>query len=157
MVVMAATDQPIVYGQGLVTADVLKRLGLTVDLQAMDWGTLITRRASREPLDKGGWNIFFTWTIAPDLLDPSLASALRGNGEKAWFGWPTDAKLESLRQDWIAAPDLAGQQRIAAAVQDEAFHVVTHIVTGQFVTPTPHPHTTTPAPPSPLIFLPTPQ
>jgi peptide/nickel transport system substrate-binding protein len=136
VVVMAATDQPIVYAQGLVTADLLKRIGLNVDLQAMDWGTLITRRASREPIEKNGWSIFFTWTIAPDLLDPALGSALRGNGEKAWFGWPTNAKLETLRQQWLDAPDITAQKRIATQVQSEAFDFVTHIVTGQFVIPT---------------------
>jgi peptide/nickel transport system substrate-binding protein len=153
VVVMAATDQPIVYAQGLVTADVLKRLGMNVDLQSMDWGTLITRRSSREPLDKGGWNIFFTWTIAPDLLDPSLASALRGNGEKAWFGWPTDPKLEALRQQWIDAPDLEGQQKIAAEVQEEAYRFVTHIVTGQFVIPTAYRKSVSGIIISPVMFM----
>lgn len=135
IVVMAATDQPIVYAQGLVTADLLKRIGLNVDLQAMDWGTLITRRASKEPVDKGGWNIFFTWTIAPDLLDPAVLSALRGNGDKAWFGWPTDTKIEALRGQWLDA-DFAGQKKLAAEVQEEAFKSVPYIPTGQFVIPT---------------------
>jgi peptide/nickel transport system substrate-binding protein len=136
VVVMMATDQPIVNAQGLVTADLLKRLGINVDLQAMDWGTLVTRRASKEPVDKGGWNMFFTWTVAPDLLDPAVLSALRTNGEKAWFGWPTDAKIEALREQWFAAPDLAAQKKLAAEIQAEAFKSVPYIPTGQFTIPT---------------------
>jgi peptide/nickel transport system substrate-binding protein len=135
IVVMAAPDQPIVYAQGLVTADLLKKLGLNVELQSMDWGTLITRRASKEPIDKGGWNIFFTYTIAPDLLDPAVLSALRGNGDKAWFGWPTDNKIEALRAQWLEV-DFEGQKRIAAEVQEQAFTSVPYIPTGQFTTPT---------------------
>jgi len=136
VVVMMATDQPIVNAQGLVTADLLKRLGVNVDLQAMDWGTLITRRASKEPIDKGGWNIFFTWTVAPDLIDPAVISALRGNGAQAWFGWPSDPKIEALRDQWLAAPDLAAQQKLAAEIQREAFVSVPYIPTGQFTIPT---------------------
>jgi peptide/nickel transport system substrate-binding protein len=136
VVVMAATDQPIVYAQALVTMEILKQLGINADLQAMDWGTLITRRASHEPVDKGGWNIFFTWSAAPDLLNPAVHSQLRGNGAKAWFGWPTNAKIEALRDQWFEAPSLAAQQKIAAEIQAEAFQAVPHIHTGQFVIPT---------------------
>ena len=136
IVVMMATDQPIVSAQGLVVADELKKIGFNVDLQAMDWGTLITRRASKEPLDKGGWNIFFTWTVSPDLLNPAVLSALRGNGANGWFGWPTDPKIEALHDQWFAAPDLAAQQKVAAELQTQAFQSVPYIPTGQFVIPT---------------------
>lgn len=136
IVVMMATDQPIVNSQGLVTGELLRQLGMNVDLQAMDWGTLITRRASKEPIDKGGWNMFFTWFVGPDMLNPALSAPLRGNGEKAWFGWPTDAKIEALRAEWFEAPDLDAQKKIAAALQEEAFKSVPYIPTGQFIIPT---------------------
>ena len=96
IVLLSATDQPIVQNQALVTQDLLKRLGLNVELQASDWGTLITRRASKEPIDKGGWSIFHTWTSAPDMLSPAVNNQFRGNGDKAWFGWPNDPKMEDL-------------------------------------------------------------
>jgi peptide/nickel transport system substrate-binding protein len=136
VVVMYATDQPIVNAQGLVIGELLRQLGINVDLQAMDWGTLITRRASKEPVEKGGWSLFFTWFVAPDMLNPALNAALRGNGEKAWFGWPTDAKIEALRQQWFDAPDVEAQKKVAAALQAEAFDSVPYIPTGQFVIPT---------------------
>ena len=28
---------------------------------------------------------------------------LRANGDKAWFGWPSDDKLEELRTQWLKA------------------------------------------------------
>src|SRR5215813_3465801 len=96
IVLMSATDQPIVHGQSLVTLQALRQTVYPVDFQANDWGTLITRRASKEPLDKGGWSIFHTWAAAPDLFSPAVNIPLRGNGDKAWFGWPTDDKIESL-------------------------------------------------------------
>ena len=54
VILMSATDQPIVHSQALVTQDILKKIGLNVELAASDWGTLITRRSSKEPVEKGG-------------------------------------------------------------------------------------------------------
>ena len=74
IVLMPATDQSIVHAQALVTAEALRKIGLNVDLQAMDWGTLITRRTSRKPIDKGGWSIFHTWLVGPDMSTPRSIS-----------------------------------------------------------------------------------
>src|SRR5512140_284454 len=51
IILMTATDQPIVHSQALVTQDILKRLGLNVEMAASDWGTMITRRGSKEPVE----------------------------------------------------------------------------------------------------------
>jgi peptide/nickel transport system substrate-binding protein len=136
VVLMTATDQPIVNAQAQIVAEELRQAGMNADLQAMDWGTLITRRASKEPIDKGGWNIFFTWFIGADLANPALNLPLRTNGEKAWFGWPSDEKLEALRTQWFGAEDLDAQKKYASAIQEEAFKEVPYIPTGQFVIPT---------------------
>jgi peptide/nickel transport system substrate-binding protein len=137
IVLLDATDQPIVHGQALVTLAALRAAGLNVELQAMDWGTLITRRASKAPIDEGGWNLFHTWSAAPDLASPAVNAALRANDGKAWFGWPDDPKLEGLIGEWFKAPDLAGRRQLAAAIQTEAYEGdVPYIPTGQFVIPT---------------------
>jgi len=137
IVLLSATDQPIVQAQALVTQQALSKAGLNVDLAASDWGTLITRRASKEPIDKGGWNLFHTWTSAPDNMSPALNSAVRGNDGKAWFGWPDDPKVEQLTSDWFKAPDLEAQKKLAADIQIEAYsHEFPYVPTGQFVVPT---------------------
>jgi peptide/nickel transport system substrate-binding protein len=136
IVVMTATDQPIVNAQALVVMEALKKIGVDAELAAMDWGTLITRRASHEAPDKGGWNMFFTWFVAPDMANPALNAALRTNGAKAWFGWPKDSKLEELRDQWFAASDPAAQKKIAEAIKTEAFENVPYVPTGMFVIPT---------------------
>jgi peptide/nickel transport system substrate-binding protein len=38
---------------GQVTYDLLKELGMNVDLQETDWGTVLQRRNSRKPVDVG--------------------------------------------------------------------------------------------------------
>jgi peptide/nickel transport system substrate-binding protein len=136
IVIIDATDQPIVHAQSLLTLDLLKKLGLNAELQASDWGTLLTRRTVREPLDKGGWSIFHTWLVGPDMLNPGVNYPLRTNGPNAWFGWPTDSKIEELRQAWFDAPDAAASKAAAIAVQQRAFEFVPYIPTGQFILPT---------------------
>ena len=137
IVLLDATDQPIVHGQALVTLAALRQAGLNVELQSMDWGTLITRRASKAPVDQGGWSIFHTWISAPDLLSPAVNAALRANDGKAWFGWPSDPKLESLIDQWFKAADVGAQKKLVADIQTEAYQGdVPYVPTGQFVVPT---------------------
>jgi len=137
IVLLDATDQPIVHGQALVTLAMLRQAGLNVELQALDWGTLITRRASKAPIDQGGWNIFHTWTAAPDLASPAVNAGLRANDGKAWFGWPSDPNLEALIDQWFKAPDIAAQKKLAADIQIEAYaNAVPYVPTGQFLIPT---------------------
>ncbi len=136
IVVLSATDQPIVHNQALITTELLRKLGVNVELQANDWGTLITRRASKEPIDKGGWSIFHTWWVGPDMTSPALNSALRGQGGTAWFGWPTNPKIEQLRDQWFQSPDLETAKKLAIEIQAEAYQAAPYIPTGQFKIPT---------------------
>jgi peptide/nickel transport system substrate-binding protein len=132
IVVLDAVDQPVAHTQALVVTDLMKKLGLTVELQAMDWGTLVTRRASMEPIDKGGWNIFATGWVGADLLDPAVNPTLRTNGKKGHFGWPSDDKIEALRNEWLKAEKVDERKKLAAAIQERAFEVVPYIPTGQW-------------------------
>ncbi len=133
--IISATDQPIVHSQSLLTAELLRKLGLNVELQAGDWGTLITRRTSKEPVEKGGWSIFHTVFVAAAVeLAGELADAR--SGDNAWFGWPTDKKLEELREAWFNTADAAAAKKAADAVQLEAFKFVPYIPTAQFIIPT---------------------
>ncbi len=132
IVLLDAVDQPLIHAEALVATDLLKKLGLNVEYVTSDWGTVVTRRASKKPPAEGGWNMFETGWVGSDLLDPSTNVMLRANGDKAWFGWPTDDKLEELRMQWIKATDSEARQEIAAKVQERAFEVVPYVPTGQF-------------------------
>jgi peptide/nickel transport system substrate-binding protein len=153
VVVLDATDLPGPHEQALVVADLMKKLGLNVEIQAMDWGQLVTRRASTKPIEEGGWNVFGTAWIGADLLDPTLNQPLRCNGKKAWFGWPTDDAIEVLRAEWIKASDLEERQEIAAKIQARAFEVVPYIPTGQFTPKTAYRKTLTGVIPAPVILM----
>jgi peptide/nickel transport system substrate-binding protein len=138
IVVMVATDFPVMNALGQVGADMLGRCGFNVDLQATDWGSVVQRRSSRKPAAEGGWNVFFTASSGLEQYFPVSNMALRGNGAEAWAGWPTLPKLEALRTAWIEAPDLMSQKRIAQELQAEAFRTVPYVPLGEYLQPTAH-------------------
>ena len=125
------TDQPFYDAMSQVVAATLKRVGVAVDDAAMDWGTVVQRRTSKEPLDKGGWSLFCTSFPALDYTDPLAAPALRGNGT-AWYGWPTDPKVEALRAAWIDAASEPERQRLASDVQARTLEQAMYVPLGQY-------------------------
>lgn len=133
IVVLAASNYPTITE---VAGDMLKRIGFNVDYQSLDWGTVVQRRASREAPEHGGWHIFFTFLGGPGNISPASDIALRASGADAWFGWPNIPKLEAIRQSWFEAGDLAAQQKICVAMQEEFFRGPTHAPLGMYFQPT---------------------
>ena len=136
VVTLVATDLPALAALGLVGADMLKQAGMNVDVQSMDWGSVIQRRASKEPASKGGWSVFFTSFNGLDQLNPAVHIGLRGNGASAWAGWPDSPKLEELHDAWMKAPDAAAQKEVARQIQQQAFADVPYVPVGEYSTPT---------------------
>ena len=126
------TDFPNLKALADVGADMLRRIGMTVDYQAMDWGTLLARRARKGPVDQGGWSVFFTFGAGLDQATPAANLMLRANGPNAWFGWPDDPEIERLRDAWFTADGLDAQRRIAVELQRRAFETVPYVPLGQY-------------------------
>jgi peptide/nickel transport system substrate-binding protein len=116
-----------------VVVDAFHKVGLNVDEQMTDWGTIVQRRPSKEPLDKGGWSMFPAGAPGPEYVDPLLANTLRSNGSKAWFGWPDDPALEAAYDAWIDAPNDAERRKQEIAFQAAAFTSVPSIPLGQYL------------------------
>ena len=135
IVVLDPADSPYAHAPALVTTELLKKLGANVDLQAMDWSTMVARRAKKEPPAQGGWNVFHTWATSFDVMTPAVAAVLGGAGEKSWFGWPTSEAMEKLRADFTRQPDPPKRKQIAEEVQKLAFDEVPFVTWGQFVIP----------------------
>lgn len=127
-----AVDTPTAHAHGLVVFDLLKKLGLNAELDTSDWGTLVVRRASKKPVEEGGWSIFGTGWTGIETLDPSANLPLAANGGAAWFGWPKDDVLEQLRTQWLKTDDVELRQEIAAKIQQRAFATLPYIPTGQW-------------------------
>lgn len=135
IVYMHPTDQIYYDAMSSVAVAAFREIGLNIDEQATDWGTVVERRASKEPLDKGGWSLFPYGSPAADYQDPIFATNLRGNGKGAWFGWPEDAKAEDLRNRWMDTADPAERHRLDAEIQLNAFDSVPFIPLGQYLPP----------------------
>ncbi|MFC3124394.1 ABC transporter substrate-binding protein [Pseudoroseomonas globiformis] len=112
VVVINAADSAAIAPLGLVTAERLRQAGLNVDLQDMDWGTLLQRRLSKAPVDQGGWGIYHSTWPSIAIANPVLNTTVRGEGERGWPGWYESAEMERLTADWLAVEDDAGRDRL---------------------------------------------
>ncbi len=134
IVLMHSTDVDSLSRLAPVAAQALRKAGFNVDMQSMDWQTLVSRRSKKEIPAEGGWNVFMTAWVAADILNPIMAAGFGAGCDKAWFGWPCDAKMEGLRNEFIAAKP-ADQPAVAEKIQVRAMEVVTHAHAGQWYRP----------------------
>jgi peptide/nickel transport system substrate-binding protein len=136
--VLAVSGNSLFEAVAAVGTDQLGKAGMNVDLQTVDFGTLMRRRPSKEPRDKGGWNAFFGMTDCMFNSSPASNTNVRGNGKSAIDGWPSSPALEALREAWLDAEDLATQQRISEQMQLQLWLDVPYIPMGHFVRSTAH-------------------
>ena len=130
---MVATDVQITKAEGDVTADLLQKIGMNVDYQAIDWGTVGARRAKKDPVAQGGWNIFHTWHAGADCINPAAYTALQATGDTAWFGWPKSDAVQAGIAEWYAAPDTAAEKAAMGKTNKAAFEDVVYGPTGFFL------------------------
>ncbi|MDO9713358.1 ABC transporter substrate-binding protein, partial [Paracraurococcus sp. LOR1-02] len=138
VVQLAASDVAFINTASEVTADLLRRLGFTVDYQLSDWPTLVQRRAKKDPPDRGGWNLFSNSTGGIDQTTPMTHNYLFSNGMDGVPGWPTSARIEELRMRWLGEADASERRRVAEEIQRQAFRDVPYIPLGQYLSPTAH-------------------
>ena len=136
VVVLAPTDVLMLKAQPVVVAQLLRQAGFKVDLQTTDWQTVVSRRTSQKPLSEGGWNMFFTFSVAADVMNPIANFPIGGRGKNGgWFGWAEDAKIEQLKDRFVRAASLEEQKKLAAEIQQEAYDQVIYLPLGQFLAP----------------------
>lgn len=134
VVILQAVDSQVNNTLGLMVADALKRIGMTVELQPMDYQTLVGRRGKKDPIANGGWSMFATNGIAIDYFDP-FSVLLSGAGDKGWPGWVNDSQIETLKTQFAAEADLAKRQEIAKKIQVLAYDTVAYVPLGMINLP----------------------
>ena len=132
VVIISPSEFPTIGPLGEVTNDVLTKLGMNVEFISTDWGSVTQRRASKEPVEKGGWSLLHTWFPTNLAMTPVQQLFIRGLGQTGWFGWYGDPEIEQLVQEWLLAPDPAAAQAAADKVQARAFDQVPYVPSGQF-------------------------
>jgi peptide/nickel transport system substrate-binding protein len=120
----------------LLTAEMLKKIGFTVDLQLSDWGSVAARRAKKDPPAQGGWNMFHTSANGAQLTSPMTSpSTIMTCDGKNFVGWPCDEVVEKMRDQYIKETDPAKQQALVEAMHKRLWEVIPYVPLGQFKQP----------------------
>jgi peptide/nickel transport system substrate-binding protein len=135
VVLMHSTDLVVLTNLAPVAKSLMEKAGLKVDMQSMDWQTLVARRAKKDPPQAGGWNAFLTGWVAADILNPVMMGFMNAGCDKAMFGWPCDKEIESLRDQFARESNPAKLKAIAEAVQMRETLYPTHVPLGQWYQP----------------------
>ena len=131
-VILAENDPGYISALGEVAADLLRKLGMNVDLQRMDQGTSLRRRYSREPVEKARWGLYPT-TNSATAADPALSLYVQGNGYSGQSGWWSNQDAQNLVAAWVREPDAAARRRIALNLGHLAMMEAATIPLGTYV------------------------
>ena len=131
IVVMQATDN-VMAPMPVVIAQNLRDAGFNVDLQPMDWQTLVSRRANMGPPSEGGWHLFATFGTGVEINTPLYHPAIPSTGDTGFFGWADDPEMERLRASYLKAATFEEQKAVAEAVQKQAMDFVTIMPLGAY-------------------------
>ena len=132
---LQSTDLTVLTNMAPVAKAQLEAAGFKVNVQAMDWQTLVARRTKKDPPDKGGWNAFITSWGAADILNPVSAAFFNASCDKALFGWPCDETIEKMRDQFAKESDPAKQKQIAIDLQKYWVDHPTHVHLGEWYQP----------------------
>ncbi|MEQ4617570.1 MAG: ABC transporter substrate-binding protein [Corticimicrobacter sp.] len=135
VVLLQPTDLSHINKLPLVARQQLERAGFKVDLQSMDWQTLVSRRARQDAPAQGGWNLFLTAWVAEDILNPLTMAMMNARGDQGWFGWQDDPELERIKREFARATTDADKKQWAERAQLRAFETASHVPLGQYIVP----------------------
>ena len=130
-VVFLRTTELFASNAALVAADLMRKAGFVVDVQSMDFQTIIARREKRDPPSQGGWSALVINPAGIDHLDPVNHPGLDASC-KGVFGWPCDEEVERLRDAFERETDPARRRVLAEQVQIRAMEAVVEIPLGQY-------------------------
>ena len=92
--VFIVVNQPNIQATSAVAIDLMRRMGMNVEDPLMDGGAWVTRRRSKESVQKGGWSALCTGLEGTSALSPANHVYLRGNGNESssFYGWPVSSE-----------------------------------------------------------------
>ena len=126
-VVLMVSDVPESIAMAQVAQALFKELGLVVDYQTMDYGTLAARSRSTDPAVRAGWSCYcIAWAgLWPTNPGSNVPLA----------GYTPDPAMAALRAQWFEAADLPTQKAVADRMQLRAVEQPPFIPLGQFFVP----------------------
>ncbi len=134
IIIMDATDQVMQHNATLVLAEAMRKAGVNVDLQTVEWATITARRTIRGPAPNG-WHIFLTTGGQVASANPAFSIQAPANCDKAFPGWPCDADHEKMRLAWLKESDPVKAKVLAVEIQRHAMEIGLAIPYGQYLSP----------------------
>jgi peptide/nickel transport system substrate-binding protein len=135
VVLIAPGDYPQINALSLVTADVLRRLGMNLEIVSTDWGTLVpapreqgaggARRLERHPHHE----------LRPGAGHAGLPPLPPRQRPQCLVRLAEDAEIERLRGAWVETGDPAESRRIAEALNRRAMEVMAYVPLGFYWQP----------------------
>jgi peptide/nickel transport system substrate-binding protein len=77
--------------------------------------------------------MFHTWHAGADCINPAPYTAIRANGDKAWFGWPNSPGSEQEVTAWFEAKNLDEEKAAIGRLNKAALDDVVYAPTGFFL------------------------
>lgn len=133
--ILHATDHHTIGPATQVLIQAMREAGLKLDVQAMDWGSVVQRRAKKEPPAQGGWNIFITTSSGTSGSDPVIHTWMGAACDKGLFGWPCDAEIEKMRSEYGFTQTPEQRKALARRIQERAIEQVVYVPFGQWTQP----------------------
>lgn len=127
VIILHPADLPSGSAMAPVTEQLLRAMGMNVQVDSMDWNSLLARRNRNVPVNEGGWSIAWGLWSNLDLMSPVTNLNLDGRGRRAYVGWADFPEFDRLREAFAFETDPARQRAIAADLQrlsnEEAFSI----------------------------------
>jgi len=152
-VVLHATDYPPTSAIAPLTAQVLRSIGMNVEIQSMDWATFLTRRGKQDPVEQGGWSVAYGSWNTLDLSSPLANLNLDGRGKAGYAGWTESAEMDALRDQFAETTDPVAQKELAAKIQQLAYEEVFYIPLGTYSNYSAHRKNVSPLLPAPVTVF----
>ena len=136
IVVLSATDQPIVHSQALVDRRDAAEHRRSTSTCSQRLGHADQRGApSRSRSTRAAGTSSITWLVGPDMANPAINYPLRGDRREGVVRLADRHEIEELRDAWFDATDAAPSRRRSPTNAEARMDSVPFIPTGQFVMP----------------------
>lgn len=124
---MAATDLASAAAMSPVARQMMQEVGLNVDYQSLDWGSVSSRALAAGAAERGTWHAYCVAWGGLWITNPVSHLHL--------YGTSPNPKMEALRDSWFSAPSAEEQRSVAGQMQALAFQEPPVIPLGQYFIP----------------------
>ncbi|MGH6861031.1 MAG: ABC transporter substrate-binding protein [Phyllobacterium sp.] len=115
-----------------MTQQLLTSIGITCEVQTMEWSAFLSRRAVSGPVADGGWNVAHAVFDGIDLISPLGNMNFDARGTAGYTGFIEDPETEALKTRYQREADPAKQKEIAEEMQKRAYDQVFYIPLGTY-------------------------